>query len=78
MGCALTPATGTAEEEAALALLSCERARRKGRLTVGANKGYHTKSFVKETRAMRITPHVVEKKRLNTIDQRTTGWGVTR
>jgi len=74
VGCDLTPATGTAEEEAALTLLSCERARRKGRLTVGADKAYHTKNFVKKTRAMRITPHVAEKKRFNAIDQRTTGW----
>jgi len=74
VGCDLTPATGTAEEEAALTLLSCERARRRGRLTVGADKGYHTKNFVKKTRALRITPHVAEKKRCNVIDQRTTGW----
>jgi transposase len=72
--CTLTKATGTAEEEAALELLTRERGRRTGRLTVGADKGYNTKNFVKKTRGLRITPHVAEKKRYNAIDQRTTGW----
>jgi transposase len=72
--CTLTKATGTAEEEAALKLLTRERGRCKGRLTVGADKGYNNKNFVKKTRGLRITPHVAEKKKFNAIDQRTTGW----
>ena len=76
--CSLTKATGTAEEEAALELLTRERGRRKGRLTVGADKGYNTKNFVKKTRGLRITPHVAEKKKFNAIDQRTTGSGGLR
>ena len=72
--CTLTKATGTAEEEAALTLLTRERGRGKGRLTVGADKGYNTKNFVKKTRSLRITPHVAEKRKHNAIDQRTTGW----
>lgn len=71
---ALTPATGTAEEEAALRLLARERQRRRGQMTVGADRGYNTKRFVREARALRITPHVAEKKRYSAIDQRTTTW----
>lgn len=71
---ALTTATGKAEEEAALELLGKERKRRPGRLTIGADRGYNTRSFVSATRAMNITPHVAEKKRYSAIDGRTTTW----
>lgn len=71
---ALTIATGKAEEEAALDLLGKESERRRGRLTVGADRGYNTRSFVHATRALNITPHVAEKKRGSAIDQRTTTW----
>ena len=71
---ALTTATGKAEEEAALDLLAKERGRRRGRLTVGADRRYNTKNFVRATRAMNITPHVAEKKRYSAIDGRTTTW----
>ncbi len=71
---ALTTATGKAEEEAALGLLGKERRRRKGRLTVGTDRGYNTRSFVAAVRAMNITPHVAEKKRYSAIDGRTTTW----
>jgi transposase len=72
--CTLTKATGKAEEEAALALLLRERNRQRGRMTVGADRGYNTKRFVREARVLGITPHVAEKKRYSAIDQRTTGW----
>ena len=72
--CALTKATGRAEEQAALALLTGERERRRGRMTVGADRGYNTKNFVRAARALGVTPHVAEKKRYNAIDQRTTTW----
>ena len=72
--CALTKATGRAEEEAALALLAGERERRRGRMTVGADRGYNTSNFVKEARDLRITPQAAEKKRCSAVDQRTTGW----
>ena len=49
-------ATGTAEREVALTLLKAlPGAHRK---TVGADKNYDTKGFVKECRKHRITPHV--------------------
>jgi transposase len=72
--CALTPATGTAERETAVVMLSRERERRKGRMTVGADRGYNTKGFVKDARGLRVTPHVAEKKKDNAIDGRTTSW----
>jgi len=71
---ALTTATGTAEVEAALGLLAKEREHRRGRLTVGADRGYNTRSFVAAARTLNITPHVAEKKRYSAIDQRTTTW----
>jgi transposase len=74
VSCSLTKATGQAEEEAALALLSCEKRRRSGHLTVGADRRYNTRGFVHAARALGITPHVAEKTRYNAIDQRTTTW----
>jgi transposase len=74
VSCSLTKATGDAEEEAALALLGLEKKRRPRHLTVGADRGYNTKRFVRETRTLGITPHVAEKARYNAIDQRTTTW----
>jgi transposase len=71
----VTRATGTAEREAALLMLERERGRRrKGRLTVGADRGYNTKDFVRETRTLKVTPHVAEKKKGSAIDGRTTTW----
>ena len=74
VGCALTQATGKAEVEAALGLLAAERDRHRGRMTVGADRGYNTKGFVTETRALSVTPHVAEKRRCSAIDGRTTSW----
>jgi transposase len=71
---ALTRATGGAEEAAALQLLTQEKERRPGRVTVGADRGYNTRSFVYAARALGITPHVAEKKKFSAIDQRTTTW----
>lgn len=74
VSCKVTRATGQAEEEAALELLSQEKKRRPGRLTVGADRRYNSKRFVKATRTLGITPHVAEKKKYSAIDQRTTTW----
>ncbi len=70
--CELTEATGTAEREAGLRLLGRERARRRGRLSVGADKGYDTAGFVAGARKLKVTPHVARKKRGGAIDGRTT------
>ena len=53
---ALTPATGTAEREAALAML--DRRKRGGRITLGADKAYDVTAFVEDLRARCVTPHI--------------------
>jgi transposase len=70
--CELTQASGSAEREAALRLLGRQRARRRGRLSVGADKGYDTKDFVAGVRELGATPHVAVKDRCSAIDGRTT------
>jgi len=74
-----TPATGTAEREAALKMLGRERAKRTGkrwrRLTVAGDKGFDTKDFVKRCRELRVTPHVaqnVHARRSSAIDRQVT------
>ena len=68
----LTPASGTAEREAALALLR-ERPGRQ-RVTVGGDKNYDTQAFVHDLRALQVTPHVAQHttNRASAIDGRTT------
>jgi hypothetical protein len=70
VGARLTHATGTAEREAALALLRDIPRRR--RITLGADKGYDVANFVEELRQDDITPHVAQKARYSAIDGRTT------
>jgi IS5 family transposase len=70
----VTPATGTAEREAAIAMIdrSVPGARR---ITVGADKGYDTNGFVEDCRKRNITPHVAQntgRRGGSTIDGRTT------
>jgi transposase len=67
----LTKASGTAEREAALALLG-KRGRRR---TLAADKAYDTKDFIAELRTVRVTPHVAQNDKRpggSAIDQRTT------
>ena len=70
----LTPATGTAECQAALVVMS----RRPGdhRITVRSDKGYDTRAFVAELRHLRATPHVAQctptSRRGRALDARTT------
>lgn len=52
----LTCATGTAEREAALVMLG--RRKRRGRITVAADKAYDVAGFVETLRAGNITPHI--------------------
>ena len=67
----LTQATGTAEREAALALLR-ERPGRQ-RVTLGGDKNYDTHAFVQDLRAVQVTPHVAQHttNRASAIDGRT-------
>ena len=67
----LTQASGTAEREAGLRLLARARRRRRGRLSVGADKGYDTAGFVAGVRELGATPHVARKMRGSAIDGRT-------
>ena len=81
MAATLTHATGTAEREAALALMdktadpsaepACTRRR-----TLGADKNYDTADFVTQCRERNITPHVAQNTRRSggsAIDARTSG-----
>jgi transposase len=64
----VTPATGTAEREAAL--MMAEVSVPDGG-TLGADKGYDVAAFVRDLRAFTITPHVAQKTH-SAIDGRTT------
>ena len=67
-------ATGTAERDSALAMLE-RQPPRKRRRTLGADKHYDTKDFVRGCRERSFTPHVAQnitKDRTSAIDGRTT------
>jgi transposase len=64
----VTAATGTAEREAALLLLSTTS----DAATVGGDKNFDVPSFVAAVRAQGITPHVAQKVARSAIDGRTT------
>ena len=68
----LTHATGTAEREAALAMLGELRGRH--RITLGGDKGYDARGFVEGLRALTVTPHVAQNQtgRRSAVDGRTT------
>jgi len=68
----LTLATGTAEREAACAMLGDLDDGH--RITVGADKAYDTCDFVAEMRRLGVTPHVAQNntRRRSAIDRRTT------
>ena len=68
----LTSATGTAERDAALEMI--DRLGGSQRITLGADKGYDTASFIEELRARGVTPHVAQNtsNRRSAIDARTT------
>jgi hypothetical protein len=68
----VTPATGTAEREAGLAM--AEAIPGQPRVTLGAEKKYDTRDFVRELRELRVTPHVAQNTsgRSSAIDGRTT------
>jgi hypothetical protein len=72
-GC-LTLATGTAERDAGTRLVQGIPDRRNHRVTVGADKNYDTKKFVRELRRLKVTPHVAQNtsNRSSAIDGRTT------
>jgi hypothetical protein len=65
-----TPATGTAEREAAVEMATALPAG----TTLGADKGYDTRGFVEVLRSLGVTPHVAQNitNRSSAIDGRTT------
>jgi hypothetical protein len=68
----LFQANGTAERDAGLVML--EQIPDGHRVTVGADKGYDTRDFIKECRSMRVTPHVAQNTKRrggSAIDERT-------
>ena len=68
----LTAATGTAEREAAVEMI--EQIADGQPVTVGADKAYDTRDFVRDLRELKVTPHVAQntKNRSSAIDGRTT------
>ena len=68
----VSPATGYAEREVALAMLAT--ADRSPRCTLGADRGYDTRDFVEDCRQLGATPHVAQHqtRRRSAIDERTT------
>lgn len=68
----VTPATGTAERDAAKGMVGTMTGRH--RITLGADKAYDTQDFVDDMRDMRVTPHVARNTsgRRSRIDGRTT------
>jgi transposase len=68
----VTHATGRAEREAALAMIDELPGDR--RITVGGDKAYDTKEFVRAMRLRNVTPHVAQndRNRRSAIDERTT------
>ena len=77
----LTQAGGTAEREAALAMLTGKPALK--RITLGGDRGYDTWRFVAAMRELKVTPHLAQNNssRRSTIDVRTTrhdGYGVSQ
>jgi hypothetical protein len=69
----LAQATGTAERDAALAMLE-RRSRRSKRVILGADKGYDAADFVAKVRALGGAPHIAQNipNRRSAIDRRTT------
>jgi IS5 family transposase len=68
----MTQASGTAEREAALAMISGKSASK--RVTLGGDRGYDTHGFVAATREWQVTPHVAQNdsNRRSALDERTT------
>jgi transposase len=70
----VTPATGRAEREAAVAMVGDLPGQH--RITVAGDKGYDTRDFVATLREMRVTPHIAQYaetvRRGSAIDARTT------
>lgn len=67
----IAEASGTAERQVALEMLD-DNLPGERRITLGADKGYHTRDFVRDCRDRNVTPHVADKAKHSMIDGRTT------
>ena len=69
----VTTASGTGERDAAITMVK-KLPRTTRRITLGGDKGYDTKGFVKELRKNNVTPHVAQNttNRSSAIDGKTT------
>ncbi len=85
----VTQASGTAERDAAEAMLKAKRKKARRRITAGADKGYDTHDHVARLRAAGVTAHVAQndaetktgRRRRSAIDARTTrhvGYGMSQ
>ena len=72
MDVCVTLATGTAERDAAVAMISQKPVGK--RVTLGADRAYDTQAFVQQMRSIEVTPHVAQndRNRRSAIDGRTT------
>ncbi|MFG6083351.1 IS5 family transposase [Paracoccus litorisediminis] len=68
----LTQADGQAERKSALDMVHRHSPGSTRRLTLGADKAYHTAGFVAACRQACLTPHVAQKSLYSAIDHRTT------
>jgi transposase len=70
----VTHADGYAERDAALLMLQKKQQGRVRRITVGADKAYGTKDFVRTVRELNVTPHITSnhRNRSSNLDRRTT------
>jgi transposase len=71
--CETTKATGMAEREATLEMLT-RRKNKSQKVTLAADKGYDANEFTNEIRNLKVTPHIALKdsKKNGNIDKRTT------
>ena len=67
----IAEASGTAERQLALEMLD-DNLPGERRLTLGADKGYPTRDFVRDCRDRNVTPHVADQAKHSMIDGRTT------
>lgn len=67
----IAEASGTAERRVALEMID-EQLPGEHRITLGADKGYHTRDFIAECRRRNVTPHVADKASWSMLDRRTT------
>jgi transposase len=68
----VSPATGTAERDEALNMIRAHKKRGARVKTVGADKAYDVRQFVKDVRDEDVTPHIAAKNSCGAIDRRTT------